>query len=158
MCLVGSQESLQKALEGRRGSCGQGVGSSQTGIWSSLGANTHFSPIYIGPGDTLGQDYSEVWLQRESSSPTDYGLRHPGLAQLSPAQLLLPSVNTPLAPPQFGAPRGPVSHRVIPISWCLGKGVEISRMIPVHSKAAPDTLNFSRARHQHKHRQQAHMC
>lgn len=115
------------------------MGSSPTGIWSSLRPNAPSCPIHTGPGDSLGQDCSEVWLQRESSSPTENGLHHPGLAQLSPAQLLLPSVNTPLAPPQFGAPRGLVSHRgppwVIPISWCLRKGGEIPRVIPLHSLA-----------------------
>lgn len=59
-----------------------------------------------GLADSLRQADPEVWLQRESSSPTEYGLCHPGLAQLSPAQLLLPSVSNPPAPPQFGAPGG----------------------------------------------------
>lgn len=105
--------------------CGQGVGSPQTGIRSS-GASVPLLPsTHMDPGGTVEQVYLRYGCKRVFA-PIECGLCCPGLAQLSPAQLLLPPVSTPLAPPQFGAltslglPQG--TPWVIPISWYLGKG------------------------------------
>lgn len=143
--------------------CGQGIGSPQTGIWSS-GASAPLLPsTHMGPGGSLEQAYLRCGCKRESSTPTECGLRCPGLAQLSPAQLLLPSVSNPSCPSSVwgsyrpGSPiGGPLGSSQFPGIW--GRGAKAG--IPTYSlaKTAPNTPSSSRARHQRKHRRQAHTC
>ena len=142
--------------------CGQGVGSPQTGIWSS-GASAPLLPsTHMDPGGTVEQAYLRYGCKRESLPPLSVACA--AQAWLSCHLLsccchlsvpLLPLLSLGLLQ-AWVCHRGPLGSSQFPGIW--GRGTEAG--IPAYSlaKMAPDTASSSRDRHQHKHRQQGHTC
>lgn len=147
-------------LEGMGGLCGQGV--DQTGVWSSLepipsaqNTGAHLTPL----GKTaLRRDCrgsllvplsmactTQAWLSCHLLSCCCH-LSAPLLALLT---LGLLEAQSPTV--------GPLGHPNFLVSGEGGRNFQVDTSI-FPSKSASDTPNFSRARHQRKHKQQAHVC